>query len=490
MNEMPPYATLSYCWGLEPFTMLKPETYDAFMKAISAPDLPKTFRDAIDIARQIGMSYIWIDALCIIQGDSTDWQREAGQMRHVYGGSYLNIAATTATSAHQGCLQEPARYNRGVHVRVTTSQPSTGMRCLYIHADHSNITTNSPLARRAWAFQEKLLSPRTLYCSPRGLFWQCRSQDMSESHPTAIKPDIYSMFVCPEDRPWPWNMVVERYSDAALTHSSDRLPALAGIAMRQSEAREDQYLAGMWRRTLLEQMMWSRRSSVPMQKRPPWQAPTWSWASIDGGVRVLDRVPARLRAHAMKQCVRILDVWTTPSGPDPFGPVSGGALTLACAYLVPANLDDDAGDTCLVVLDVPELGTEQNNTIRINFRRDCLSDDGVRSSPSVFLLPVYVQDTSASPCTSHASHPIGSGAFALVLQRCCSSQNDSFRRIGRFELSGAISKPDAPDEEVLEIEGLLLRMIVDSGPKFAEAECARIISEPEFQDSPYVITIE
>ncbi|KAK7916913.1 heterokaryon incompatibility protein [Apiospora marii] len=107
MEQVPAYAALSYCWGLEPFIMLTSETIDAFMIAIPDCQLPKTFRDAIFIARGLGISYIWIDALCIIQGDLRDWHLEAGRMYSVYGGSEVTIAASSAANAHQGCFERP-----------------------------------------------------------------------------------------------------------------------------------------------------------------------------------------------------------------------------------------------------------------------------------------------------------------------------------------------------------------------------------------------
>lgn len=105
-TAMPQYATLSYCWGSEAFTMLTPANVSMFFDDIPSAQLPTVFRDAISLVRDLGLQYIWIDALCIIQDpvDKTDWAREAGRMRSVYGRSTVNIAATGATSVHGSCL--------------------------------------------------------------------------------------------------------------------------------------------------------------------------------------------------------------------------------------------------------------------------------------------------------------------------------------------------------------------------------------------------
>jgi hypothetical protein len=58
--------------------------------------LPKTFQDAICVTRRLGIKYLRIDALCIIQDSEEDWRREASLMERVYAEAYLNIAATAS----------------------------------------------------------------------------------------------------------------------------------------------------------------------------------------------------------------------------------------------------------------------------------------------------------------------------------------------------------------------------------------------------------
>lgn len=36
-------------------------------------ELPKTFRDAIQIVNKLGVRYMWIVSLCILQDDADDW---------------------------------------------------------------------------------------------------------------------------------------------------------------------------------------------------------------------------------------------------------------------------------------------------------------------------------------------------------------------------------------------------------------------------------
>jgi hypothetical protein len=117
-HARPRYATLSHCWGDAPFLRLEKSNHDAFSRAIPIDQLPKTFQDAIKIAKALGLEYVWIDSLCIFQDDDDDWRKEASLLSSVYGGSYLNIAASSATSAHQGCYKRTNRLVDGLQVDV------------------------------------------------------------------------------------------------------------------------------------------------------------------------------------------------------------------------------------------------------------------------------------------------------------------------------------------------------------------------------------
>jgi len=72
-GEALPYATLSYRWGSNMRCQTTKENFTRFQEAIHPDEMPLMFRDAITITRQLGIRYLWIDALCIIQGDDDDW---------------------------------------------------------------------------------------------------------------------------------------------------------------------------------------------------------------------------------------------------------------------------------------------------------------------------------------------------------------------------------------------------------------------------------
>ena len=71
------YTALSHCWGVDPFITLTKKTCETLEVAIPYADLPKNFQDAISYTRTMGIEYLWIDSLCIIQDSEEDWLRES-----------------------------------------------------------------------------------------------------------------------------------------------------------------------------------------------------------------------------------------------------------------------------------------------------------------------------------------------------------------------------------------------------------------------------
>ncbi|KAK3316863.1 heterokaryon incompatibility protein-domain-containing protein, partial [Apodospora peruviana] len=100
------YCALSYCWGPKggkSHMLTTTENVDHHLSnGMEVSRLPKTFQDAVVITRELGVRYLWIDALCIIQGDKADWAAESARMADVYGNAYLVIAASGAADPCEG----------------------------------------------------------------------------------------------------------------------------------------------------------------------------------------------------------------------------------------------------------------------------------------------------------------------------------------------------------------------------------------------------
>lgn len=463
MTTTPPYATLSYCWGLEPFTMLTEATLDSFFEDIPIHTLPQTFKDAIQITKAFGLSHVWIDALCIIQQDESDWSREAGRMWSVYGGSQINIAASSASDAHGGCLFHTEQ--TGFRARTPTSDRYV-LRGFYLRGCYEETVDKSALATRSWAFQEKVLAPRTVHCGDKGFTWECRTHTLLEnSGPITrhVLDESLRQLIVPESEPWEWDLVIRNYSKTNSTHDSDRLPALSGIASRQFEAQPYNYLAGMWRDGLLiAQLLWH---TYPPNKRSRQTVPTWSWASVNSPVATFPFSGGGKSYMMRYRTIRILDVWTKLSNPDPFGAVDGGELTLGCAALLRGCLRTDSRAEIPLEPEAPEVLPHRPKAT-VWFARDRTDDCG--EEETVYFLTVLNMDDGWLK-----------RAYGIVLQRC-GDERGYFRRIGYFWT----------DYELHRDKYLALnRMMSDMGPEVARTECFQIQSSSDGSETPYIIVI-
>jgi hypothetical protein len=125
-----PYATLSHRWGEADFIKLTRHTLASFRGTIPVGRLPKTFMDAISVSLQLGVRYLWIDSLCIMQDrdDLSDWLHEASLMQKVYSYCYFNISASVAKEGSEGLsrYRNPSKlYSPIVGLHLRNVRPST-----------------------------------------------------------------------------------------------------------------------------------------------------------------------------------------------------------------------------------------------------------------------------------------------------------------------------------------------------------------------------
>ncbi|KAH7068668.1 heterokaryon incompatibility protein-domain-containing protein [Paraphoma chrysanthemicola] len=281
------YACLSHCWGKQgPALQLKSETMDQLQSGVARELLPRTFKDAVEICERLGIYFLWIDAMCIRQDSFEDWESEASVMADIYEGAYLTIAATGSGDSDGGCFS---------HIRDEFSDVALGTTGLCarrglpqfptISTSFDYDTTDWPLLERGWVFQERRLSTRIIHYAKDQIFWECTSALLSSSgdqnwttdRPFDNKNNIrnamkYESGGGPKSS---WRELIEMYSLLNFTKIRDRLPALGGVVKREMQRRQnDRYVAGMWEKTLLEDLGFSRFAcygNIP-------GIPSWSWA--------------------------------------------------------------------------------------------------------------------------------------------------------------------------------------------------------------------
>lgn len=366
------YVALSHCWGKSPVIKTTKKLLGSFLEHIDPKTLTRTFLDAVMITRKLGVRYLWIDSLCIVQDDNEDWEREAASMAQVYSQSLVTLAASAASDGSLG------------FIRINQEQPmieigypsgNSSIHAIFVGRSLNRFQglANEPLSSRAWTLQERVLSPRTLHYAEDQLHWECRQTIESESgippyhlrlnqsedesyHDgwlTKISSDLMPKppddrkTVSPGDEDYSmndqdsWYGLVQAYTERELSYGNDKLPALSGLARAYGIQHGGAYVAGLWSQDLLSGLLWYSRNNGPLHRPNIYRAPSWSWASVDGPVSFFNITGGRVPEWLVE--IECLDYWTSLAGPDPFGRVIDGALTII-GYLKEAKIKTVAMD--------------------------------------------------------------------------------------------------------------------------------------------------
>ncbi|OBT69176.1 hypothetical protein VE03_02032 [Pseudogymnoascus sp. 23342-1-I1] len=393
-GETGQFAVLSHCWGPPEMSFKRLATTQTNLlkhcEGIALDTLPRTFRDAINITRDLGLRYIWIDSLCILQDSIEDWILEVSRMTDVYLSAYVTLAAdvaphsdaglfTTNTCALNGTVRarhfsqvDDSGSCHQIFVRRTWPKPGKNRRRgdLENHRSCYASEAASKLNSRAWALQERLLSPRTVHFTDAELVWECgKSYECSCGNPMgkrSIKLMFEAVLQCPTAAgdasgetlniaPSIWHSLVEEFTARDLTYATDRLPAISSLA-RMLPFPKDEYLAGLWQNQLMEDLVWlnpvgrvswgpdsnggaSTRLDTP---NPPKNyriqgeyAPSWSWASNSAPV-----------AFSINRLSGIIPEWRVtgatcmPITANPYGPVSKSSSLHIEGYVLPITLEN------------------------------------------------------------------------------------------------------------------------------------------------------
>lgn len=302
-------------------------------------------------------------------------------MCDIYSNAHFTIAATWSTGPTHGCYAP-----RGHLLELTCEFPDAQDEQYLIHArgepeifswfDPVGLHINDyelssetgvcfPLLQRAWAFQERILSPRVVHFGHQELLWECMELKTCEcskwpgygapaegryfetpsmkmdSTPITFDGDIITL---PDY--WKWRRIIEQFTSKSLRYPTDIFPALQGVAKSLQDGRK--YHAGLWGdKNLLSSLLWRARHwserrnycgfnshMGPAPYNPPakldqesrtstWRAPTWSWASVTTPV-IFDVQ----HIDSNETLASIVSIQTVPASSDPLGQLKSGHLKL------------------------------------------------------------------------------------------------------------------------------------------------------------------
>jgi len=466
------YVTLSHCWGAKQIITTTKETLQSRLAGISWKDLSKTFQDAIIITNNLGYRYIWIDSMCIIQNDHQDWELESKNMGSIYQNSVLTIAAGRSKDGDGGCFTTTTDLPGKEVLNPYTKSP-TGVFCRRQMA-HSSVNlqpqndetgklgrTDWPLSRRAWTFQEELLSSRLLYYGPEELVWQCNTRlccqcgTINPSDPnvntTFQDKTSYALIISSHQLVLTsardhqislqirWYKLVQGYASRLLTKESDRLPALSGLMKQIQAAGLAPLVAGIPANNAHPWLLWKPLEENVLERMslfPCYTAPSWSWLSCLSGNRLLfqDRWLSKVSEgldFVLEPVAQILDITVEPAGLDPTGALKSGRLVLysfASSHILRTNraiigaLEDSANrrstDLRVLRLNDAQLDYEGNRSIGCSLSRLKLG--------SIEKLEVLCVLISRIPATDDDGDKI----FGLIVMPVKESK---YKRIGTFE---------------------------------------------------------
>ncbi|KAF2855715.1 HET-domain-containing protein [Plenodomus tracheiphilus IPT5] len=330
-NIKGPYVTLSHCWGPSPEKRKDTLTAQSWKEftSVGVPwsYLSNNFRQAIEVARFLEIDYIWIDSLCIIQGDVKDWMNEGTLMHKVYRNSYCNIAAADAANSKEGLFRKrvpqevtPARFEGDGASPIFGRQKWRIMRADVWEHD----LLSRPLYKRGWVFQERMLAPRILHFCQHQIFWDCAEISACESLPGGLPLPLDQLSSI--DRHWRgrlqeggsnsslmlsatnddspedfWKAAVAAYTSLDLTKQIDKRLAVWGIAKLVRDSLDEEYAVGMWSSFLEEQLAWKVADHAVSQRPEDLRVnPSWSWVSVNGRIVIQDRAGRWDRAYRVR----------------------------------------------------------------------------------------------------------------------------------------------------------------------------------------------
>ncbi|KAK1988375.1 hypothetical protein LZ30DRAFT_644416 [Colletotrichum cereale] len=294
------YLALSHRWGApdqhKKFCTLK-ENLESFKEEIKMAELPQTFQDAIRVTRSLGIRYLWIDSLCIIQDDPQDWKMESRLMEQVYSSAYATLAASCASGTTDGFLKSrPWR-----HCVTLESDRGTYYVCDSID-DFGRDVEQGELNKRAWILQERALSRRTIYFSEKQTYWECgrgvRCETMTKMR------NRKASFLGDSDFPHSIDTYVrgmkielyqdlyQKYSGLALSSIGDRPVAIRGLETRLIRTFKTVGAHGVFDAFFHRCLLWQRASRylsrIDLESLRGVYVPSWSWMAYDGEIKYMN----------------------------------------------------------------------------------------------------------------------------------------------------------------------------------------------------------
>jgi len=276
------YITLSHRWQNEDMPKLLTSNLHELLEGIKPNKLPAVFLDAIDLCRRLSVPFIWIDALCLIQDDPTDCDQEISSMGEIYANAFVHVGATRASN-----IPGTGLYTELNSIGLASFYMDFQWGLLRFSRVVHEVTAverinQSVLMSRGWVFQERLLSPKSIYFDDL-LGWECTQLVTTELHPEGA-PNLTVRTGWGYDLPFKlssllgrrntldkgketvdhhmrWLALAQWFSGCKFTYDEDVLPAISGLARAFEAKLQDRYVGGIWYKDLVRSLLWAHPST-------------------------------------------------------------------------------------------------------------------------------------------------------------------------------------------------------------------------------------
>ncbi|KAF4630750.1 hypothetical protein G7Y89_g7382 [Cudoniella acicularis] len=253
------YVALSYCWGLDQTGLTKISNLESRLQRLDVITLSRTIQDTITTTRKIGMKYVWIDAVCIIQDSMDDKEIELASMCRIYQHATVTTVAASASSANQGFLEDRGPPNPSTQVPFW--DPNGKLSSVSLRFQDYYNDEREPINTRAWTLQEQLLSPRLLIYATHTLQYHCQQHTVNLGNSINVTAgfiprrlrrfsELASDDLSVQAIGREWGDIIAMYSQRYLSYPEDKLTALAGVAESFSFQANIKYLAVLDNATL------------------------------------------------------------------------------------------------------------------------------------------------------------------------------------------------------------------------------------------------
>ena len=262
-------------------------------------------------------------------------------MGDVYRDAYVTIAAEAATSVAEGCIiRQPVEPDIPPFRIGWLSREERIGGAAWLYFDRQKEHERAPLDTRGWCFQESLLAPRYLRFSENTISLDCQDLKIqNRSDQTRLAHNFFgTAHLAPapsheenareKDLHYNWRSTVTRYSLRNLTYTSDKLPAIGGIASQFAKLTGDIYHAGCWWSSIARDIMFT--TSGEEGRVTPYRAPSWSWASYNG--RIDWPNDHEVSATLVVAAVTSLSSTISPPFLNPYGTVTSGYIRLEAQF--------------------------------------------------------------------------------------------------------------------------------------------------------------